>query len=1011
MFRLAALELEIPAMLGDLLFPELSKGAGHKYIRRLPTGNPKKPWRYIYNVAGGKGGLGAEAEFEVGAKFKVRHGDREGHFEIIGKTPEGKLQIRHDESGHVDVVAPEALAAMLRNEHAAALTAHREKVRSDLAAVGQYGTAKQRAALIAYAQAHEHTRDLLAPVQPPEPKPEPKGKVPMGEVKEGQRIKLGGQIYEFTGSGWAEITKDGKRTGAVTTNRDIARRSGGTVDLWEPGKGSGKPKEPGPKDGESNRDALKRQVEPSPKPPEPAPEPQIEPTPDREVHEEVGEHVGRSRKDQAVPLGARDLAGGVSVDDVSTATRDKLISRPTAAESKAAGYSPGAHHLRDAIFKAISQTPVGGRSEKWGNRNSLAKEPANVRAAHFITGCAFVEKTLAGCKTAEDIMTALQEMHDLREADFQSEKVYPIRPGERPTDGLSAEDRADALTDFHAKRGYESSSVSVIGQRFVYAPETKEQRLERVKAGKSREPVGRMAVIHDHLQAATYARRFDALGEAFSNITKAQPTDGFRKVVAEATELDKSNWESVEQARLEGARKVFNWADLRGEAFDRVGGRQVAKASGPQMAEDMGGLRNVQYGEWMSQDDREHHVKAAHTALFDLADMLGVDPKTVSLKGRLAIGFGARGKGGKGSAAAHYEPDLKIINLTKFAGGGTLAHEWGHFLDNIIGETHGTQAAMTGEAVYGSERLPDTAPQALRDAYEEVGTAMFGDAWKARRVASDAIEAHNRIVAEVNAMTEKNVPYRDQMDAQRRLGRAKAAAKLAMDAVDRASTTQFHRDASALGSKYWGSTREMFARAFESFMEDKLKSQGRKNTYLVQGTQGNAMTFSPAPRDPKKVRAERAAAAEEAAKHPEHVTAKAKADGARLAYERILGEQIQRAHPKARPNAFGSWNDQYVFEAQRTDVVQAASREMYEAQRAVTAVRDRVTRKVSEVHDGTEHPPMAQPYPKGEERSRINAAFERFVTAIRETGAIHKAQYLDGMDALRVRISRIQETA
>lgn len=115
---------------------------------------------------------------------------------------------------------------------------------------------------------------------------------------------------------------------------------------------------------------------------------------------------------------------------------------------------------------------------------------------------------------------------------------------------------------------------------------------------------------------------------------------------------------------------------------------------------------------------------------------------------------------------------------------------------------------------------------------------------------------------------------------------------------------------------------------------------------------------------------------------------------------------------EARRNALGNWNDQHVFEAQRSDVVQAASREMYDAQRAMTAVRDRVTRQVSEVHDGTEHPSMAQPYPKGEERSRINAAFERFVTAIRETGAIHKAfQYLDGMDALRVRISRIQETA
>ena len=140
----------------------LLKGAGHKYVRRLPTGNVKKPWRYIYNVAGGKGGLGAEAEFEEGAKFKVQHDGKEGHFEIIGKTPEGKLRIRHDESGHVDTVTPAALSAMLRNEHATAISEHRQKVKSDLEAVKTHGSAKQRLRLLAYAKQHEHLKDLAA---------------------------------------------------------------------------------------------------------------------------------------------------------------------------------------------------------------------------------------------------------------------------------------------------------------------------------------------------------------------------------------------------------------------------------------------------------------------------------------------------------------------------------------------------------------------------------------------------------------------------------------------------------------------------------------------------------------------------------------------------------------------------------------------------------------------------------------------------------------------------------
>ena len=843
------IEFEIPAFLGDLLFSELEKGAGHKYIRRLPTGNAKKPWRYIYSVSGGKGGLGSEAEFEVGSKFKVRHGDKEGHFEIVGKTPEGKLQIKHDESGHVDTVAPAALSAMLRNEHATAISAHREKVRSDLAAVGKHGSVTQRERLLAYARQNENTRDLLDPLASPSI---PLGKVRVEDVKQGQRIRLGKQVYEFTGSGWAELDAKGNRTGSVTTNRDIARRSGGLVDLWVAATAKPAPKpektpEPAPepkprvKEGQSARELLTRlKVAP-----EPVPVP--EPVPEREKHEEVGEHVDLSRKDTAIPLGPRDLAGGVSVDDASAAKRDKLLSRPTAAQSKAAGYSPGAHHLRDAVFKLVSQTPAGGRSEKWERRHRLIQDPENVRAAHFITGCAFLEKTLAGCKTAADIVTAIREMQSLRAAEFQSEKLYPVREGDGHR--LSDEDKADALKAFHVGRGYESSTVRVIGARFIHAPQ---QTPEQQEKGEPPTVIGYRAILRDSLQGEVYGKRFDALGEGFSNLSYGKLSDGFRKAIAESTELDKGNWESAEEARLKGARKIFNWVDLRGEAFDRIGGRKVEKASGPKMAEESG-LRNIQYGEWMSQDDREHHVKAAHTALLDLSDMLGVPPATVSLKGRLAIGFGARGTGGKNAAAAHYEPNLKIVNLTKFAGGGSLAHEWGHFLDNVVGETNDAKPTLLGEAAYGSEALPATAPKALQDAYNEVGAAMLGDAWRLQREARETVVRHNQLVAEVNGMMERGASYREQIGVRQKLTSVRHDLQIARLAVDRASTTQFARDAAALGSAYWGSTREMFARAFETFVEDKLHDQGRKNTYLVQGTTLEAATDVPARRDPRKV--------------------------------------------------------------------------------------------------------------------------------------------------------------
>ena len=46
--------------------------------------------------------------------------------------------------------------------------------------------------------------------------------------------------------------------------------------------------------------------------------------------------------------------------------------------------------------------------------------------------------------------------------------------------------------------------------------------------------------------------------------------------------------------------------------------------------------------------------------------------------GSLGLAFGARGVGGKNAALAHYEPDTKVINLTKYGGAGCVAHEWFH---------------------------------------------------------------------------------------------------------------------------------------------------------------------------------------------------------------------------------------------------------------------------------------------------------------------------------------------
>lgn len=94
------------------------------------------------------------------------------------------------------------------------------------------------------------------------------------------------------------------------------------------------------------------------------------------------------------------------------------------------------------------------------------------------------------------------------------------------------------------------------------------------------------------------------------------------------------------------------------------------------------GFRGGEFGNWVNQEERQLSLNHAYDALLDLADVLHIDPKGLSLSGTLAIAFGARGRGGW--ASAHYEPVYRVINLTKPSGAGALAHEWFHAFDHWL---------------------------------------------------------------------------------------------------------------------------------------------------------------------------------------------------------------------------------------------------------------------------------------------------------------------------------------
>lgn len=201
----------------------------------------------------------------------------------------------------------------------------------------------------------------------------------------------------------------------------------------------------------------------------------------------------------------------------------------------------------------------------------------------------------------------------------------------------------------------------------------------------------------------------------------------------------------------------------------------------PEMFSDAFGFRGVEFGNWVEQGRRQKDLNDAYDALMDMAAVLGIPPKAVSLNGELGLAFGARGSGGKGAAAAHYEPGKVVINLTKKEGAGSLGHEWWHALDNYFSRMRNSGGYMTDAldvslADRGSDFVANT--KVRREMIEAFGEVM-------RAIRSTALKARSQ-----------------KLDERRT-------------------------------KEYWTTKPEMSARAFESYLISRLQDHGASNDYLA----------------------------------------------------------------------------------------------------------------------------------------------------------------------------------
>jgi len=197
----------------------------------------------------------------------------------------------------------------------------------------------------------------------------------------------------------------------------------------------------------------------------------------------------------------------------------------------------------------------------------------------------------------------------------------------------------------------------------------------------------------------------------------------------------------------------------------------------PELAATTFGLQGIEFGNWMNQSDRLSHHVSMMQSLKDLSTIMKIPMSAVG-RGKLAVAMGARGKGG---ALAHYESsDRYTINITKEKGPGSLAHEFGHYIDNYVGRRFLGKNSLYASGGRSTRMLVDTShlnKKTIRGAMERIINTLYYNA--------------------------------------------------------DGSPTVYYEKQKAMDSEYLYRRTEVFARTFEQYTRIKLKQNNMRNDYLV----------------------------------------------------------------------------------------------------------------------------------------------------------------------------------
>lgn len=231
---------------------------------------------------------------------------------------------------------------------------------------------------------------------------------------------------------------------------------------------------------------------------------------------------------------------------------------------------------------------------------------------------------------------------------------------------------------------------------------------------------------------------------------------------------------------------------------------------------------------WPTLPNGPRAIGDVRQGLADLAEVMGVPPSFLAWNQRLSLKFA---EGLDFTWNGMYIPaDLTLLIQPWAAEGGTLAHEWGHFLDHVLART---LYPKMGDESYATEVIQMKAEMLGTNAYGPDGSIRINldmtgkrdqvhpDARKdVRRVARGPLD---KAMADVFHLI-KTETYQSRIKPDPKGGWTWRSME---------QWSKIKGKGTREGTAYWAKPTEMFARAFESYISDKLEAAGKKDSPAV----------------------------------------------------------------------------------------------------------------------------------------------------------------------------------